>query len=496
MQRPSPKAGFPIPPPGYMACSAALAAPPGKIIVLGAGVAGLVAATRLRAEGHDVVVLEASHRIGGRVWTRRFEHEGRVYHGEMGAMRIPASHHRVLGLIHELGLAPCLRPFLSVFQTQGGLLDCAGARFNLGHPVPATVHMPEWPAFSGLAPATAAFLRELCVLVSVMAPKEVRQLAFGMMDPGFLVALDQHLVRSAAPLPGPAGVLAVLLALEGRVNRAFHLFLSDIMLKATEPLYQLAGVADQLNDAMAARCDAEIRLGAEALAIDVQPDSAVVTVQEGGRRQRYAADRVVCTIPLPVLRRMSVTGLDATTRAKIARTNYATATKVVLFCAARPWEAEGIKGGASFSDRLLGQVYYPHNQDFAGPEGVLLASYCIGEDARRIAALAPEERLAAVTREASRLHPALAAPGMVLGGDSIDWSAHPWTLSACSTDWDPEMHDTVAEAGALPAGPDAWRCGGLVLAGEHCSRAKAWIEGAVTSAEAAVAMVQERPILA
>lgn len=39
-------------------------------LVLGAGVAGLACAHQLRAQGHDVVVLEARDRIGGRVWTR------------------------------------------------------------------------------------------------------------------------------------------------------------------------------------------------------------------------------------------------------------------------------------------------------------------------------------------------------------------------------------------------------------------------------------------
>jgi monoamine oxidase len=41
----------------------------------------------------------------------------------------------------------------------------------------------------------------------------------------------------------------------------------------------------------------------------------------------------------------------------------------------------------------------------------------------------------------------------------------------------------------VPGEPQAWRCGGLVLAGEHCSRAKAWVEGAIASGQDAAAMV-------
>ena len=40
-----------------------------RIIVIGAGLAGLAAAKTLQAQGHEVLVLEARDRIGGRIWT-------------------------------------------------------------------------------------------------------------------------------------------------------------------------------------------------------------------------------------------------------------------------------------------------------------------------------------------------------------------------------------------------------------------------------------------
>ena len=56
--------------------AAGFALPPGsgtgkKVVVLGAGIAGLVAAFELRKAGYAVTVLEARGRIGGRVWTIR-----------------------------------------------------------------------------------------------------------------------------------------------------------------------------------------------------------------------------------------------------------------------------------------------------------------------------------------------------------------------------------------------------------------------------------------
>jgi len=38
-----------------------------RVVVLGAGIAGLVTAYELKQQGHDVVVLEAQNRVGGRV---------------------------------------------------------------------------------------------------------------------------------------------------------------------------------------------------------------------------------------------------------------------------------------------------------------------------------------------------------------------------------------------------------------------------------------------
>ena len=61
-----------------------------RVVVLGAGIAGLVTAYELKQQGHDVTVLEAQNRVGGRVLTCREFAPG--LYAEFGAMRIPRSH--------------------------------------------------------------------------------------------------------------------------------------------------------------------------------------------------------------------------------------------------------------------------------------------------------------------------------------------------------------------------------------------------------------------
>jgi monoamine oxidase len=73
------------------------------VVVVGAGVAGLVAATRLRAAGFDVVVLEARDRVGGRTVNREIPGTGGEVI-EMGGQWNGPTQHRAVSLVAELGL--------------------------------------------------------------------------------------------------------------------------------------------------------------------------------------------------------------------------------------------------------------------------------------------------------------------------------------------------------------------------------------------------------
>lgn len=79
-----------------------------KVLVLGAGLAGLSAAYELTAAGHDVTVLEAQERPGGRVLTLRKGFADGLY-AEAGAARIPPWHEWTLFYAKLLGLS--LEPF-------------------------------------------------------------------------------------------------------------------------------------------------------------------------------------------------------------------------------------------------------------------------------------------------------------------------------------------------------------------------------------------------
>src|SRR5919107_249957 len=101
-----------------------------SVVILGAGIAGLVSAYELKRAGYRVTVLEARDRIGGRAWVirggDRIAQIGRPtqvasfspgLYFNAGPARIPSTHRVILGYARRLGVG--LEPFINVNRNAG-----------------------------------------------------------------------------------------------------------------------------------------------------------------------------------------------------------------------------------------------------------------------------------------------------------------------------------------------------------------------------------------
>src|SRR4051812_5784181 len=74
-----------------------------RVVVVGAGLAGLTCAYRLKQAGISAIIYEATSRVGGRCWTKRgFFKEGQIV--ERGGELIDSGHTEIQALAAELGL--------------------------------------------------------------------------------------------------------------------------------------------------------------------------------------------------------------------------------------------------------------------------------------------------------------------------------------------------------------------------------------------------------
>ena len=125
---------------------------PGKsIIIIGAGLSGLVAGFELKQAGHDVTILEARDRVGGRVLTLRDPFSDGLL-AEAGAARIPYNHDLTLGYADYFGLEldsfyPQDGYYLNYFENNQSLIP--PDEFLEGRPWPGSVKHKEYTKIIG-----------------------------------------------------------------------------------------------------------------------------------------------------------------------------------------------------------------------------------------------------------------------------------------------------------------------------------------------------------
>jgi monoamine oxidase len=458
-----------------------------RVVILGAGLAGLCAAYELEQRGHTCVILEAeSSHIGGRVRTLRFE-DG--LYGEAGAMRIPAQHTLTRQYIKQFGLH--LRKFINSNPEAYYYLRGKRARMkDVKQLYPlydlTTVEREKLPddmwANAHTRKLESLSERERADFFSPVISTE----GFRSVDRKSLLQLFQEDGLSADAIDllistfGYDVLTTAEAATESLAEELKHLW--------TQEFDEIVGGSARLPTAFADRLKAKPRLGCEVVRIEYDPlgKQAAAVYRERGKEHRVEGDFILCTLPFPVLNRIEVNPLFSAQKQKAIRElHYDTATKVLVVSARRFWETDDrIYGGATFSDLPTVGTYYPSdNAEAMDPQvsarsSVFLASYSWGQPARQLAILPHRARAQVVLNSLGRIHPQLGQENMVKRTASWCWSTHPWSGGGYAW-FMPGQHTTLQQHIIKPEGR-------VHFAGEHCSLNHAWMQGALESALHAV----------
>ena len=355
-----------------------------ETIVIGAGLAGLSAARRLVEDGHDVVVLEARDRVGGRI-----EH-GRVDDGvtvELGGQWIGPTQDHIRGLVDELGLET-----FPTYNDGDNLLEVGGRTRRTGSSPDALPGLGPL-ATADLAQALARFER-LAATVPLEAPwtaPGARRLDARTLESWIAANLHtsagRHLFR--------IGVEAVFATQASDLSLLHALFYAHsgtswTMMLGTERGAQherIVGGSARIAQAMADALGERVLLGRAVRRIETGADHARVTTRDGEALQ---ARRVIVTLPPTLAGRLEYDPpLPALRDQLTQRVPAGSVIKLYAVYDEPFWRAEGLTGQV-VSDRGPIKITFD-NSPPAGRPGILLG-FVEGEDARRMHRLSRDER--------------------------------------------------------------------------------------------------------
>jgi monoamine oxidase len=451
--------------------------PAKRIVVIGGGLAGLVAAFELDRQGHDVLVLEAQERVGGRIYTIRTFAPG--LYAEAGGMRIPHVHELTLEYCRLFGLT--LRPF--VMGNPNGLVYVGGVRMTAAEAQREPERLPfevsdheRGRTADALWERATTDIREL-LSSGPSAWDEVRR------------QYDQYSIREFLELKGfsegAIEMYGVLNFVESDLNSSVMEELREQLGGAYVDMQEIVGGMDQLPNAFYAAMPDKVRFGAEVHAIDQDQDSVTVHYRTRGGRYSVTGDYAICTLPFPVLRHIEM--LKPLSRGKqraIRQLHYSASTKILFQVRRRFWEEEdGILGGATATDLGIRRINYP-TPDPETQRGVLLASYTWGQDAARWGAMDEAMRIEQALEDVERIHPRIREE--FESGASHAWYDDKYAGGAFAL-FEPEQQTKLQDDITRPEGR-------VYFAGEHCSLHHAWIQGALESGIRAARQIHEAPL--
>ncbi|XP_077578998.1 L-amino-acid oxidase-like [Stigmatopora nigra] len=442
---------------------------PKHVAIIGGGMAGLTAATYLKDAGHEVTIIEASDRIGGRVETYRNPKEG--WYAELGAMRIP-SFHKILHAV------------ISKFNVTLN-------RFNQSDPNTYYLIQGDLHKFAAVANNPDVFNytlneSERGKTAAKLFNEAMWKVKQDLKTMGCKATLDKYNTYSVQDY----------LVNENNLSQGAFRMIGDILneysflyTSMVETLYLKSDINDQTTYS-------EVTDGFDHLPTTVHKMLKATTLfnskvklinQVGGKKviisykdqrtpgslNHLTADYALVTTSAKAALFIDFKPPLSKDKMEALRTvHYTSSTKVILSFQERFWEKEGIFGGRSITDQLARFIYYP-SHGFAGTDaGALLASYTSSDDSTLFEGVSDEELMEVILEDLVKIH-GEHIRSLYTGGVVKKWISDPYSLGAFAL-FTPYQR---------PFAEELFLNEGLVhFAGEHTARPHAWIETAMKSA--------------
>ena len=385
---------------------------PRRVVVAGAGLAGLTAALDLTARGWDVTVLEARPRVGGRVHTLTFDSG---MHAEAGGESIDDNHDAIQALISRFGLSTERRPILKLedarVRYRGSTSVVAAFLLRRGGAV-LTDYLRFGNALGAFSANVDPTYPERAPHAEAMDAQNLEQFIRSL----HLVPEAEFLVRlqNRGEFNAEARDVSMLFAAQ-QAN-----VVANVPITASETM-RISGGNSRLPEAMAAALGSRVVRGAPVTAVEHTPTG--VRVHTPGRAPIDAAWLVVA-MPMHALRPVTFTpALPSAAAAMVHGLDLGAAVKVIREYTLPFWALEGLSG-FTVTDLPFAIAWSP-TDSYVGPHG-LLSQFITGETAATAARLPSGDVFPTFQRQLDAVYPE--GRGLLTGRHAtMVWAHEPYT---------------------------------------------------------------------
>lgn len=447
-----------------------------RIAIVGAGLAGLTAAYRLKQAGIIATIYEATNRVGGRCWTKRgYFKEGQIV--EHGGELIDTGHLEIQELAKELGLElDHLIKAESIGTTPFYYFDKCSYSFQ-----------EVTNDFMGILPKLERDLEKAGeeTLYNQYTARGFELDHMSVVDyinetiPGGIQSRFGKLLELAYTLEFGAAASEQsalnLLYLLGFAEKEHFQIYGD-----SDECFHIKGGNDQLPALLAENLNGQIQFHSQLIKIEqVDGNEIRLFFRNGEKEWEVLADKVILAIPFSILRSIDYKNASfrELKRLAIEELGMGVNTKLHVQFFNRFWNELG-NNGETYTDAGYQQTFESSRAQ-PGISGILV-NYTGGETAAKLFALTDDDLKESTKQFLEKLN--LVLPGSVTnwnGLSTVDhWLSNHWSKGSYSY-WKVGQYTKFAGIGGE-------REGNIFFAGEHTSiKYTGYLNGAVESGERA-----------